>query len=109
LTADEGYEADAEVAERLSDATENTAMQFDSQFSLNPVFPQQTLKHSAFSKPELCCLVVTLLVQLNENSEGEFNSSLVHALQKLAALCRDNPQNCVTLTNHGVIKSLLTG
>jgi len=109
LTADEGYEADAEVVEHLSDGTENTAMNLESHLSMSQFFPQQNFKSSSFSKPELCCLVVSLLVQLHENSDDGLNPSLVHALQKLSSLCRDSPQNCVTLTNHGVIASLLSG
>ncbi|XP_059485723.1 lysosomal-trafficking regulator isoform X2 [Neocloeon triangulifer] len=109
LTADEGYEADIEVAEYLSEVTEDTAMNIESRLSLSFILPQQSVKSNSFSKPELCCLVVSLLVQLHENSEDELNPSLVHALQKLTSVCRDSPQNCITLTNHGVIASLLSG
>ncbi|CAB3359283.1 Hypothetical predicted protein [Cloeon dipterum] len=109
LTADEGYEADVEVAEYLSEITEDTAINVESPSFLSPIMYQQSVKTNTLSQPQLCRLVVLLMVELNDKFEGELHPSMVHIIQKLTSLCRDSPQNCVTLANHGVIATLLSG
>jgi hypothetical protein len=100
LTADEGYEADAELMDRTS------AIEMGSQMSVCP-----KNGGGAFSRPELCSLVVSLLIKLHMDDapDSTLDPSLVHAFQKLIYLCMDSPQNCVILTNHGVIEALLKG
>lgn len=108
LTADEGYEADVEIPEGAAESTVESFLLGED--ALSPLLSSQGQRGiSAVSKPELCCLVLALLVQLYEEAPATLSPSLVHALQRLAALCRDSPHNCVTLAKHGVIATLLSG
>jgi hypothetical protein len=116
LTADEGYEADVEVPEGLPEVESVLdSLLVGEDAAMSPLLAHQAQCRgglSAVSKPELCCLVVALLVQLHEEHGAEpsnLSSSIAHALQKLAALCRDSPHNCVSLAKHGVISTLLSG
>ncbi|XP_068085277.1 lysosomal-trafficking regulator [Anabrus simplex] len=86
--------------------------------------------------PSLCTLVIELIVHLNQryyesspkandNRTKEINGNdtmwsqkpdealhlqnMVHCIQRLVALCRDNPQNCVVLAKNSVITKLLEG
>ncbi|GLH06434.1 Neurobeachin [Gryllus bimaculatus] len=86
-------------------------------------------------QPSLCTLAIDFLIHLNNryletcscehDNEPEINGNvpmwselpneamhlqnLVHCIQRLVALCRDNPQNCITLAKNGVIEKLLDG
>jgi hypothetical protein len=42
-------------------------------------------------------------------SESTHLQGLVHCLQRLVALCRDNPQNCLLLANSDLMTKLLKG
>lgn len=106
LTADEGYEADVEIPEGVAESTVESFLMED---ALSPLLVHHRGGISAVSRPELCCLVLSLLVQLHEEDPHTLSSSLVHALQRLSSLCRDSPHNCVTLAKHGVIATLLSG
>ncbi|XP_046387473.1 lysosomal-trafficking regulator isoform X2 [Ischnura elegans] len=74
--------------------------------------------------PELCCLAVDLLVHAHQlasksvagessaavsGGDKPFVEGITQCLQRLAALCRENPVNCIALSKQGVISRLLQG
>ena len=42
-------------------------------------------------------------------NESTHLQSLVHCIQRLVVLCRDNPQNCMLLANSGLTTKILKG
>ncbi|XP_069691772.1 lysosomal-trafficking regulator isoform X2 [Periplaneta americana] len=137
VTADEGYEADVEVLDSCGvsgaggatscvggDIEDESSSSIATTAVATPIPAVMRVPHS-IAHPALCLLAVELLVHLNkryyEMSSGILTScperpnesthlqSLVHCIQRLVALCRDNQQNCVVLANSDLSSKLLKG
>ncbi|XP_063221149.1 lysosomal-trafficking regulator isoform X2 [Bacillus rossius redtenbacheri] len=107
VTADEGYEADVEQLEARGRPEDDS-----STASLEAARVPGWGRHCR--QPDLCSLAVRLLVHYTERFPGLPEdstqvSAVVHCVQRLVALCRDNSQNCVLLAKHGLITKLLQG
>ncbi|GFG30500.1 hypothetical protein Cfor_08123, partial [Coptotermes formosanus] len=117
VTADEGYEADVEVLEVAGTGVTNSVGAGDvgEESSTSVATTAHGGPNSArfprnIAHPSLCLLAVELLIHLNRRSVSQMRrNGLVHCLQRLVALCRDNPQNCLLLANSDLMTKLLKG
>ncbi|XP_054002539.1 lysosomal-trafficking regulator isoform X2 [Hylaeus anthracinus] len=103
VTADDGYEADVEVAGRTprSDGVKRRSN------SLGPVVEP---RGHANAHPALCSLAVDLLIHFTEQGLDADRESIVTAgLRKVAVTCRESASSCAALAGSGVIMKLLNG
>nr|CAD7400993.1 unnamed protein product [Timema cristinae] len=118
ITADEGYEADIEL---LDCRTDRTALSPESTSVTSQTGWEEYSRQHNVIHPGLCVIAIDLMVHMShtylhtstsspEHSDGAAHfSAVVHCVQRLVLLCRDNPTNCIVLAKNGVIAKLLRG
>nr|CAD7196152.1 unnamed protein product [Timema douglasi] len=121
ITADEGYEADIELldcrADRTAPSPESTSVTSMAE-GRQTGWEEYSRQHNVIH-PGLCVMAIELMVHMShtylhtsasspEHSDGAAHfSAVVHCVQRLVLLCRDNPTNCIVLAKNDVQKMIL--